>query len=111
MSVMRKVAAGAAGSLMLVGAVAVPSDAARNTTFQDGLVNVNVGDVTVSPNVAVGVAANVVAQVCGVSVGPVGPIAILATVVDRTGVTSTTICTATGGAVTGPVTITQLPLQ
>ena len=46
MSVMRKVAAGAAGSLMLMGAVAVPSDAARNTTFQDGLVNVNIGDVT-----------------------------------------------------------------
>lgn len=35
---------------------------------QDGLVNVNVGDVSIADNVEVGVAANVAAQVCGVQV-------------------------------------------
>ena len=103
MSVMRKITAAAAGSLFLIGAVAVPSEAARNTTLQDGLVNVNVGDVTVSPNVAVGVAANVVAQICGVKVGPV---AVLGTAVDVTG-TPSTVCNTTVGDTTVPVTITQ----
>lgn len=109
MSVMRKVAAGAAGSLMLIGAVAVPSDAARTTTFQDGLVNVNVGDVTLlnGNNVQVGVAAAVAAEVCGVNVGPLA-LGILgqAVAVDNSGVTRT-ICQTDQG----PVTISQLALQ
>jgi hypothetical protein len=35
---------------------------------QEGLVNVNVGDVTILENVGVGVAANVAANICGVAV-------------------------------------------
>ncbi|SER31190.1 hypothetical protein [Arthrobacter sp. OV608] len=106
MSVMRKVAAGAAGSLMLIGAVAVPSDAARNTTFQDGLVNVNVGDVTVieDVNVALVDVVDVVVTACGVNVGPAA-VAILgeAIAVDNSGRSMTVCETATGA----PVTIMQ----
>lgn len=45
-----------------------------------------VGDVTILEDVNVGVAAQVAAQVCGVKVGPV---AVLARAVDRSGATST----------------------
>jgi hypothetical protein len=78
-------------------AVAVPAAAQLNV--QDGLVNVNVGDVTIAEDVNVAVAAQLAAQVCGVKVGPVG---VLATVVDRTGRTRT-ICRSEQG----PVTISQ----
>jgi len=105
MSVMRKVAAGAAGSLMLMGAVAVPSDAARNTTFQDGLVNVNIGDVTILEDVNVAAVVGIAADVCGVNVGPVAA-AILgeATAVDASG-RDVVICEAAGTG--APVTIEQ----
>jgi hypothetical protein len=66
---------------------------------QDGLVNVAVGDVTILEDVRVGVAAQVAATLCNVKVGP---IAVLATQVDATGVTGTA-CTTENG----PVTITQ----
>jgi hypothetical protein len=69
---------------------------------QSGLVNVNVGDVTVLENVAVGVAAQVVAQVCGLQVGQV---AVLATQVIRTGQRSDTVCTAELEGESGPITI------
>jgi hypothetical protein len=74
----------------------------RQEPRQEGLVNVNVGDVTILENVAVGVAANVIAQVCGVQVGQV---AVLATQVMRTGQQSDTVCEATVGPQTGGVTI------
>ena len=67
--------------------------AAAQPTQQNGLVNVAIGDITVK-DVNVGIAANVVAAVCGVSVGPV---VVLATRVDRTGVTQTATCPARGG--------------
>ena len=75
----------------LTGAAAAPD--------QDGLVNVAVGDVTVLQDVNVGVAAQVVAQICAVQVGPV---AILAEQVNATGVQQT-VCTASGA----PVIISQ----
>jgi len=75
------------------------ASAAPNTT-QDGLVNVAVGDVTALQNVNVGVAAQIVANVCGLDVGP---IAILAQQVDASGAQNT-VCTSTAGA---PVTLTQ----
>lgn len=78
-------------------AVAVP--AAQAQVQQDGLVNVNVGDVTILEDVNVGVAALVAAQVCGVKVGPV---AVLGRAVDRSGDTRT-VCQSDQG----PVTITQ----
>ncbi len=59
---------------------------------QDGLVNVNVSDVTVP----IGVAAQIAANVCGVQVGPV---AVLGRAVDRDGRTRT-VCTTDQGPVT-----------
>lgn len=61
--------------------------------------NVNIGDVTILEDVNIGVAANVVANVCGTTVGPV---AVLGRAVDRSGETRT-FCTGD----TGPVEITQ----
>jgi len=84
-----------AGAAM-VTAAAAPASAA--TQFQDGLVNVAVGDITVQ-DINVGVAAQIAANVCGVKVGPV---AVLGRAVDSSGMTST-ICTTP----TGPVTISQ----
>ncbi len=79
-------------------ATAAPAGAATNNN-QDGLVNVAVGDVSVLNDARIGVAAQVVAQVCGVKVGPV---ALLGTAVDRTG-TTRTVCTTDDG----PVTVSQ----
>jgi hypothetical protein len=49
---------------------------------QDGLVNVNVGDVSILEDARIGVAAVVAATVCGVKVGPV---VLLARRVDASG--------------------------
>jgi flagellar basal body rod protein FlgF len=71
MGTMRKLlTAVAVGGLM---AVTAPGSAEAQT--QNGLVNVAIGDVTILENVAVGVAANVAVQVCGLQVGNVGIIA------------------------------------
>ena len=77
-------------------AAGAPAQAQVN---QDGLVNVNVGDVTILEDVNVGVAAAVAANICGVKVGPV---AVLGQAVDRSGATRT-VCESD----TGDVTITQ----
>ena len=66
---------------------------------QDGLVNVMIGDITIRDAVDIGVAAQVAANVCGVKVGPV---AVLARQVDRSGATRT-VCETDQG----DVTITQ----
>lgn len=92
-SVKRAFATLSATALLVVGA-AGPAAAAQQQ--QNGLVNLTIGDITVQ-DVNVGVAANVVAVVCGVAVGPV---LILATQVDRTGITQTATCPATGGEFT-----------
>jgi hypothetical protein len=68
---------------ILAAGVLAPSAAAQN---QDGLVNVMIGDVNVLNNANIGVAANVAANICGVRVGPV---AVLATQVDRSGAQQT----------------------
>ena len=97
---MRRIAIGVATLAIAAGtAVATTAPAEAQTTQQDGLVNVSVGNVNVLNNANIGVAANVVAQVCGVSVGPV---AVLAEQVDRSGQTAT-VCQAPSG----PVTISQ----
>lgn len=75
------------------------SSASAQTSVGDGLVNVAVGDVNVARNVDVAVAADVVAQVCGLEVGPIN---VLATQVDLGGA-PVTVCDAD----TGPVRITQ----
>jgi hypothetical protein len=82
------------GSLGMAG-----SASAASHVQQDGLVNVNIGDVTILEDVNIGVAAVVAANICGVNVGPV---AVLGRAVDRSGGTET-VCTIA----TEPVTITQ----
>ena len=52
---------------LLAGAIGFGATACE-PTIQDGLVNVDIGDVTVLQDVNVAVAADVVAQICGVSV-------------------------------------------
>jgi hypothetical protein len=86
----------AASTMIAVGSFAIPAEA---QVGQDGLVNVNVGDVTILDDVNVGVAANVVALICGVKVGP---IAVLGTAVDA-GTPADTVCTVDGA----PITIEQ----
>jgi hypothetical protein len=76
-----------AGAAM-VTAAAAPASAAPNQ-FQDGLVNVAVGDVTILEDVNIGVAAQVAAEICGLKVGPV---AVLGSAVDRSDDAST-VCT------------------
>jgi hypothetical protein len=71
-------------SATLVGGAAAPAGAQVD---QDGLVNVAIGDITIQ-DINVGVAAAIAANVCGVKVGP---IAILATQVDRSGA-QRTVC-------------------
>jgi hypothetical protein len=95
---MRKLlgAAVISGALFFTGIMG--ASAAPDLT-QDGLVNVGVGDVTILQDVNAGVAAQVVANVCGVDVGP---IAILADQVNATGVQQT-VCTAQAA----PILISQ----
>ena len=69
----------------------------QNNSQQNGLVNVSTGDVALLNNVNLGVAANVIANVCGVNI----PIAVLATQVF--GTSGATFCTGTAD----PITITQ----
>ena len=92
-----KAAAGAvlAGGLIL-GAFATPATA---QVEQDGLVNVNVGDVTILEDVRIGIAALVVANICPAVDANV---AVLARIVDRSGETDL-VCTADGA----PITIEQ----
>jgi hypothetical protein len=71
-------------------------------TRQDGRVNINVGDVTPLENVAVGVSANVIAQICGVQVRQV---AVLGTQVIRTGQQTDPVCEAQEGPQFGDITI------
>ncbi|MBT2520737.1 hypothetical protein [Arthrobacter sp. ISL-28] len=99
MSVMKKATTAVAGSLFLVGMAAGPSMAADNTTINDGLVNVTVGDVTILEDVNVAVAADVTAQICGVDLGPV---AVLGEAVDATG-TKSVVCLDNDG----PIAVTQ----
>lgn len=77
----------AAGTAATVGA---------QTTVGDGLINVAVGDITITDAVGIGVAAQVAANLCGLKVGPV---AVLGRTVDRSGRT-TTVCTNDQGPVT-----------
>jgi hypothetical protein len=80
-------------SVGLAGPVAVQAQ------VQSGLVNVNVGDIEILNNARIGIAAQLAAEICGVTVGPV---AVLAVQVARTGQTQTVCETAQG-----PITISQ----
>ncbi len=80
----------------LMGATAPPASASNQN--QDGLVNVAVGDITIS-DVNIGIAAQIAAQICG---NKVGPVAVLGVAVDHSGNTRT-VCQSAQG----PVTLTQ----
>lgn len=95
---MKRIAVGIAGLAVTLGGTAALTAPSQAHVQQDGLVNVNVGDVTILEDVRVGVAANVVAQICGVKVGPV---AVLGHALDAGDME--TVCTADGA----PITITQ----
>jgi hypothetical protein len=86
----------AAGAAFLLAAAA---PASASTQIGDGLVNVQVGDITIEDAVDVAVAAEVAANVCGVEVGPV---AVLGTAVDADGAPRT-VCTTDQG----PIQITN----
>ena len=93
-SYLRKSLVTVCASAALVGGVA--STANAQPVEQDGLVNVSIGDNTLRDAVDIGVAAQVAANICGVKVGPV---AVLARAVDRSG-ESVTVCTTPQGPVT-----------
>jgi hypothetical protein len=88
-----------AASLLASVLMLVAAPIATAQTTQNGLINVNVGDVTILEDVNIGVGAQVAAQICGVRVGPV---VVLGTAVDRSG-NSQTVCEIDQG----DVTITQ----
>ena len=69
---------------------------AAQTTTQDGLINVSVGDITITDAVDIGVAAQIAANICDVKVCPV---VVLGVAVDRSG-DSETVCTPDQGDVT-----------
>lgn len=96
-SIKKTVAALFATALLSFG-FAAPAGAANNSQ-QGGLVNVSVGDVSVLNGAHIGIAANVAATICGISVGPV---AALAANTNQTGTTHTVCNTASG-----PVTLSQ----
>jgi hypothetical protein len=92
-----------AGTFATVVVAVIGAPAAGAQTNQDGLVNVNVGDVTILQDVNVAVGANVAATLCDIDVGPLA-LAVLgqAVAVDRSG-RERTICQSDAG----PVTISQ----
>ena len=94
---MRKLFASLCATSML--AMGVVSTTAAQPQIADGLVNVQVGDITIEDAVDLNVAANVAAQVCGVNVGPLA-LGVLgqAVAVDRSD-RARTICTVDGQAV------------
>ncbi len=96
---------GLALAAALVGSVAIgPREAAaQNQQDADGLVNVQVGDVTILENVAVAVAAAAVANLCPAV--NASNIAVLAGVVDQRGGESRAFCEGTADGATGPVRI------
>ena len=82
-----------AGAIVVTGAVA-PASAAEQTQG-DGLIQVQVGDITITDAVDIGVAAQIAANICDVKVGPV---AVLGVAVDRSG-GDRTVCTTDQGDV------------
>ena len=84
-----------ASGLLAVG-LAAPASAQQN-----GLVNVEIGDVTILENVGIGVAANIAAQICGVQVNA----AVIARQVVRNDA-PLGVCTVRQGNAEAPVEIT-----
>jgi hypothetical protein len=83
-------------ALLLVGPLALglarPASA-QTTGFGDGLVTVQIGNITILKNAQIGVAADIADQICGLSVSNV---AVLAEQVDGSG-RERMVCTTTDG--------------
>ena len=94
MTIRRKMCSVLAASAISIGVAAAPASAQQN-----GLVNVNVGNVTLLQDVGVGVAANVAANICGVQVNA----AVIAQQVVRNGQPTAPLCFT--GTQNAPVTI------
>src|SRR5262245_12573652 len=88
-------------ALVVAGALSggLAGPAAAQVNVGDGLVNVQIGNVRILNNLNIGVAAEIVAQICDIKVSDV---AVLAEQVDAGG-PDRTVCRANGG----PVTISQ----
>jgi hypothetical protein len=87
-----------AGTVLAVG---IASPASAQTTRQDGLVNVNVGDVTVAEDINIAAAVDVVAQLCGIDLDVLANVQLLteaATLVDNTS-RNYTVCRTEDGKV------------
>jgi hypothetical protein len=82
-------------ALLVAGALSVGVVGPVAAQQQSGLVNVNVGDVTILRDVNIGAAIKVAAALCGLSIGPV---AVLASGVAGGGTAA--ICTIEGDTVT-----------
>lgn len=97
MTIRKTLAMSVLGGTMLFGSTIPAANAAPGGDIQkqDGLVNVMVGDVILKDTVDVNVAAQVAAQICGVTVQNV---AVLANEVDQTGV-PVTVCRSDQGDV------------
>jgi hypothetical protein len=78
-------------ALVVAGALSLglAGPAAAQINVGDGLVSVQIGNVSVLNNLSIGVAADIVAQLCNISVSNV---AVLAEQVDRSG-RERTVCT------------------
>jgi hypothetical protein len=81
-------------ALLLAGALSLGlvGPAVAQVNVGDGLVNVQIGNVSILNNLNIGVAAEIVAQICDISVSNV---AVLAEQVDKSG-KSRTVCTSNG---------------
>jgi hypothetical protein len=88
-------------ALLLVGllSLGLVGPVAAQVNVGSGLVNVQIGNVSILNNLNVGVAAEIVAQICDISISNV---AVLAEQVVRTG-RERTVCTANGQ----PIIISQ----
>jgi len=103
----RKLATALALGTAVVLAPASWAHAQGNQQTADGLVNVQVGDVTIARNVAIDAVAGIVANVCPAV--DVSNVAALATQIDQQGGQSTALCDGTAQGATGPVTIVDNP--
>jgi hypothetical protein len=88
--------------LLAAGALSLSLVGPATAQLQDGLVNVAVGDITILEDVNVAVAAQVIAAICDVNVGPV---VVLGRAIDRSVDDEDEVCTIEDG--NSPITIFQ----
>ena len=82
-------------------AFAAPNMAGAQTTKQDGLVNVVIGDITIAEDVNIAAAVGIAAQVCGLDILDTTVVNVLSAAATATDARSrtTTVCTVEGDKV------------